>query len=51
MSSSSHQHRRSRDHLDDDDDEDDAVIFHPRHSRSHSSGTNYDGSLRRITAV
>jgi hypothetical protein len=53
MSSSSHQHRRSR-----------AGItwttttmkmmpcfFYPRHQRSHSSGTNYDGSLRRITAV
>ena len=25
--------------------------FHPRHQRSHSSGTNYHGSLRRITAV
>jgi hypothetical protein len=34
-----------------DDDDEDAVIFHPRHQRSHSSGTNYDGSLRRITAV
>lgn len=26
-------------------------VFHPRHQRSHSSGTNYHGSLRRITAV
>jgi hypothetical protein len=38
-------HHRSR------DNDDEAVIFHRGHQRSHSSGTNYDGSLRRITAV
>lgn len=38
---SQHQRRRT--------DED--IHFQPRHQRSHSSGTNYYGSLRRITAV
>lgn len=37
--------------LDSAEDEDEETGFHPRHQRSHSSGTNYHGSLRRITAV
>lgn len=38
-----HRHRQQ--------DEADRVSLHSRHQRSHSSGTNYHGSLRRITAV
>lgn len=31
--------------------QDEDRVAQPRHQRSHSSGTNYHGSLRRITAV
>lgn len=34
-----------------DNNDDGDVIFHRKHQRSHSTGTNYHGSLRRITAV
>lgn len=37
--------------MDSAEDEEEETGFHPRHQRSHSSGTNYHGSLRRITAV
>uniref|UniRef100_A0A0P5RW56 Voltage-dependent calcium channel gamma-5 subunit n=1 Tax=Daphnia magna TaxID=35525 RepID=A0A0P5RW56_9CRUS len=38
-------------HRDNNDVDDGELIFHPRHQRNHSTGTNFHGSLRRITAV